>query len=198
MARDVLAEHGLTGFPKTSGKRGIHVNARVERGNGFTNTRRAALAFAREVERRMPGVATTAWWKEERTGVFLDYNQNARDRTVASAYSIRPMPDARVSTPLDWDEVADVEPERFTLRTVPDRLRDRRPRRRHRRPRGHARLPARARGEGRRGRPRRCAVAAPLPEGRRRAAAREPSRAKKVAEWEAWKQEQKGKPRGQH
>ena len=105
MSRDVLAEHGLTGFPKTSGKRGLHINARVERGNGFTATRRAALAFAREVERRMPGVATTAWWKEERQGVFLDYNQNARDRTVASAYSVRPMPDARVSTPLAWDEV---------------------------------------------------------------------------------------------
>jgi bifunctional non-homologous end joining protein LigD len=123
MARDVLAEHGLVGFPKTSGKRGIHINARVERGNGFTRTRRAALALAREVERRMPDVATTAWWKEERSGVFLDYNQNARDRTVASAYSIRPMPDARVSTPLAWDEVADVEPEKFTLRTVPERLR---------------------------------------------------------------------------
>ena len=124
MCREVLAEHGLTGFPKTSGKRGIHINARVERGNGFTSTRRAALAFAREVERRMPGVATTAWWKEEREGVFLDYNQNARDRTVASAYSIRPMPDARVSTPLAWEEVAGVEAERFTLRTVPDRLRE--------------------------------------------------------------------------
>jgi bifunctional non-homologous end joining protein LigD len=123
MTREVLTEHGLTGFPKTSGKRGIHINVRVERGNGFTRTRRAALALAREVERRMPDVATTAWWKEERHGVFLDYNQNARDRTVASAYSIRPMPDARVSTPLDWDEVADVEPERFTVRTVPERLR---------------------------------------------------------------------------
>jgi bifunctional non-homologous end joining protein LigD len=123
-SREVLAEHGLTGFPKTSGKRGLHINARVERGNGFTATRRAALAFAREVERRMPGIATTAWWKEERQGVFLDYNQNARDRTVASAYSIRPMPDARVSTPLDWEEVADVDPSRFTVRTVPDRLRE--------------------------------------------------------------------------
>ena len=121
-ARGVLAEHGLTGFPKTSGKRGIHVNVRIERRHGFTTTRRAALAFAREVERRMPGIATTAWWKEERQGVFLDYNQNARDRTVASAYSIRPMPDARVSTPLAWDEVADVEAERFTVRTVPERL----------------------------------------------------------------------------
>jgi bifunctional non-homologous end joining protein LigD len=123
-SREVLAEHGLAGFPKTSGKRGIHINARVRREHGFTTTRRAALAFAREVERRMPGVATTAWWKEERVGVFLDYNQNARDRTVASAYSIRPVPDARVSTPLSWDEVAAVEPERFTVRTVPGRLRE--------------------------------------------------------------------------
>ena len=175
MAREVLAEHGLTGFPKTSGKRGIHVNARVERGHGFTNTRRAALAFAREVERRMPGVATTAWWKEERQGVFLDYNQNARDRTVASAYSIRPMPDARVSTPLAWDEVADVEPERFTVRTVPGRLREiGDPGAGDRRPRRVARLPAGARGARRRGRAGRRAVAAALPEGRRRAAPREP------------------------
>jgi bifunctional non-homologous end joining protein LigD len=124
MTNDVLAEHGLTGFPKTSGKRGLHINARVARGSGFTKTRRAALALAREVERRMPGTATTAWWKEERQGVFLDYNQNARDRTVASAYSIRPVPDARVSTPLSWEEVPDVDPSRFTLRSVPERLRD--------------------------------------------------------------------------
>ena len=122
VVRDVLAEHGLTGFPKTSGKRGIHINARVVREHGFTATRRAGLALAREVERRMPDVATTAWWKEERRGVFLDYNQNARDRTVASAYSIRPVPDARVSTPLAWDEVPHVEPSRFTVRTVPERL----------------------------------------------------------------------------
>ena len=122
MSKEVLAEHGLTGFAKTSGKRGIHINVRVARGNGFTATRRAALAFAREVERRMPEVATTAWWKEERRGVFLDYNQNARDRTVASAYSIRPLPDARVSTPLSWEEVPAVEPERFTVLTVPARL----------------------------------------------------------------------------
>jgi bifunctional non-homologous end joining protein LigD len=122
-AREVLTEHGLVGFPKTSGKRGMHVNARVSRGNGFTATRRAALALAREVERRMPDVATTAWWKEERQGVFLDYNQNARDRTVASAYSVRPMPDARVSTPLSWEEVPSVDPAAFTVRTVPERLR---------------------------------------------------------------------------
>ena len=90
-SRRVLGDHGLTGFAKTAGKRGIHVNVRIEPRWEFT-TRRAALAFAREVERRIPDIATTAWWKEERHGVFLDYNQNARDRTVASAYSIRPMP----------------------------------------------------------------------------------------------------------
>ena len=166
MSRDVLAEHGLTGFPKTSGKRGIHINARVERGNGFTATRRAALAFAREVERRMPGVATTAWWKEERQGVFLDYNQNARDRTVASAYSIRPMPDARVSTPLDWDEVADVDPSRFTVRTVPERLRAaRRPRRRHRRARGDLWTPCWIWRAGCRRRSGRCAWPPHFPKG---------------------------------
>lgn len=120
---EVLREHGLEGFAKTSGKRGMHVNVRIEPRWTFTAMRRAALAFAREVERRMPALATTAWWKEEREGVFLDYNQNARDRTVASAYSIRPVPDARVSTPLAWDEVVDVEPEAFTIRTVPGRVR---------------------------------------------------------------------------
>jgi DNA ligase D-like protein (predicted polymerase) len=121
-ARLVLEEHGLRGFPKTSGKRGIHVFVRIEPRWTFTAVRRAALAFAREVERRMPGVATTAWWKEERVGVFLDYNQNARDRTVAAAYSVRPTPDARVSTPLSWDEVPDVEPSDFTMATVPSRF----------------------------------------------------------------------------
>jgi bifunctional non-homologous end joining protein LigD len=120
-ANDVLAEHGLRGFPKTSGSRGIHVNVRIERRWDFLGVRRAALALAREVERRMPGRATSKWWKEERVGVFLDYNQNARDRTVASAYSVRPVPDARVSTPLRWDEVPDVEPADLTLRTVPAR-----------------------------------------------------------------------------
>jgi len=124
VAREVLEEYGLRGFPKTSGKRGIHINCRIEPRWGFTTVRRAALAFAREVERRMPGVATTAWWKEERQGVFVDYNQNARDRTVASAYSVRPVPDARVSCPLDWSEVAGVQPEQFTLRTVPTRFRE--------------------------------------------------------------------------
>jgi bifunctional non-homologous end joining protein LigD len=122
-AAEVLREHGLEGFAKTSGKRGMHVNVRIEPRWTFTAVRRAALAFAREVERRMPALATTSWWKEEREGVFLDYNQNARDRTVASAYSVRPVPDARVSTPLAWDEVADVEPEAFTIRTVPARVR---------------------------------------------------------------------------
>lgn len=123
VTRDVLEEHGLVGFPKTSGKKGIHVNARIRPDWTFTEVRRAALALAREVERRVPEMATTKWWKEERHGVFLDYNQNARDRTVASAYSVRPVPDARVSTPLQWDEVPTVEPERFTIRSVPDRLR---------------------------------------------------------------------------
>jgi DNA ligase D-like protein (predicted polymerase) len=123
-ARDVLVDHDLVGFPKTSGNRGIHVNVRIRPEWGFDDVRRAALALAREIERRVPKLATSKWWKEERHGVFVDYNQNARDRTVASAYSVRPVPDARVSTPLDWDEVPDVDPTRFTLRTVPDRLRD--------------------------------------------------------------------------
>jgi bifunctional non-homologous end joining protein LigD len=123
-ARDVLEEHSLTGFPKTSGNRGIHVNVRIRPEWDFDDVRRAALALAREIERRVPKLATSKWWKEERHGVFVDYNQNARDRTVASAYSVRPVPDARVSCPLDWDEVPDVDPATFTLRTVPDRLRD--------------------------------------------------------------------------
>ncbi|HVL33239.1 MAG TPA: non-homologous end-joining DNA ligase [Actinomycetota bacterium] len=123
VARNTLADFGLAGFAKTSGKRGIHVNVRIERQWSFTEVRRAALAFAREVERRVPAIATTAWWKEQRHGVFIDYNQNARDRTVASAYSIRPVDDARVSCPLTWDEVAEVDPAAFTIRTVPERLR---------------------------------------------------------------------------
>jgi bifunctional non-homologous end joining protein LigD len=123
VTKDVLEEHGLVGFPKTSGKKGIHVNARIRPEWSFTVVRRAALALAREVERRVPDLATTKWWKEERHGVFIDYNQNARDRTVASAYSVRPVPDARVSTPLAWDEVPVVEPESLTMRSVPDRLR---------------------------------------------------------------------------
>jgi len=122
--RDVLSEHELVGFPKTSGSRGMHVNVRVRAEHGFTEVRRAALALAREVERRMPGRATSKWWKEEREGVFVDYNQNARDRTVASAYSVRAVPDARVSCPLRWEEVPDAEPEELRLDTVPARLRE--------------------------------------------------------------------------
>jgi bifunctional non-homologous end joining protein LigD len=121
-AGEVLREHGLTGFPKTSGSRGIHINVRILPEHGFTEVRRAALALAREIERRLPELATSKWWKEERHGVFIDYNQNARDRTVASAYSVRPTPDARVSTPLQWSEVADVELGDLRIDTVPDRL----------------------------------------------------------------------------
>jgi bifunctional non-homologous end joining protein LigD len=124
-AREVLEEHGLRGFPKTSGSRGIHVYVRLVPEEGFTEVRRAALALAREVERRMPGRASTRWWKEEREGVFIDYNQNARDRTVASAYSVRAVADARVSCPLEWGEVADVDPAELRLDTVPARLRSR-------------------------------------------------------------------------
>ncbi len=116
---EVLGDNGLVGWPKTSGSRGIHINVRIEPRWNFDQVRRAALAIAREVERRAPEIATSKWWKEERHGVFLDYNQNAKDRTVASAYSIRPLPDARVSMPLRWDQVADVEAADFTLATVP-------------------------------------------------------------------------------
>ena len=122
LTREVLAEHGLSGWPKTSGSRGIHINSRIDRKWGFRDVRRAALAVAREVARRAPGLATSKWWKEERTGVFLDYNQNAKDRTVASAYSVRPTADARVSTPLTWDELPDCDPADFTLMTVPARF----------------------------------------------------------------------------
>ena len=115
---EVLSDHGLTGYPKTSGSRGIHIYARLIPEHDFDTVRRAALALAREVERRAPELATSRWWKEERHGVFVDYNQNIRDRTVASAYSVRPTPDARVSTPLRWDEVADVEPGELRLDTV--------------------------------------------------------------------------------
>jgi DNA ligase D-like protein (predicted polymerase) len=125
VVRDVLAERGLRGWPKTSGSRGIHVNARIERRFSFDQVRRAALALAREVERRAPERATSKWWKEERHGVFLDYNQNAKDRTVASAWSVRPTRDARVSMPLEWDEVALCDPAAFTLVTAPARLRER-------------------------------------------------------------------------
>jgi len=122
VVREVLEEHELRGWPKTSGSKGMHVNVRIAPEWTFTEVRRAALALAREAERRTP-LATSKWWKEERHGVFVDYNQNARDRTVASAYSVRPTPDARVSTPLTWDEVPDVEPRELRLDTVPGRLR---------------------------------------------------------------------------
>jgi bifunctional non-homologous end joining protein LigD len=122
--RDVLEEHGLRGFPKTSGSRGMHVYVRIVPEHGFEEVRRAALALAREVERRMPHRATSRWWKEEREGVFIDYNQNARDRTVASAYSVRAVADARVSCPLAWEEVPDVDPAELNLNTVPARLRE--------------------------------------------------------------------------
>src|SRR5919112_106026 len=119
-----LADFELVGWPKTSGSRGMHVNVRIERRWSFDEVRRAALALAREVERRAPGIATSKWWKEERHGVFLDYNQNAKDRTVASAYSVRPTPDARVSMPLGWPDVSDCRPEAFTIDTVPEIVRE--------------------------------------------------------------------------
>ena len=122
VARAVLDDFGLAGWPKTSGSRGFHVYARIEPRWDFAQVRRAAVALAREVERRAPDLATAKWWKEERHGVFVDYNQNAKDRTVASAYSVRPTPDARVSTPLAWDEVAGCQPGAFTLDTVPERF----------------------------------------------------------------------------
>ena len=122
VVREVLADFSLAGWPKTSGSRGIHVNVRIHRRWSFDQVRRAALAFAREVERRAPALATSKWWKEERHGVFLDYNQNAKDRTVASAYSVRPKPDARVSAPVTWDELEWCRPEDFTLRTMPLRF----------------------------------------------------------------------------
>jgi bifunctional non-homologous end joining protein LigD len=121
-AREVLEEHGLTPWPKTSGSRGFHIYARLEREWTFREVRRAAVAVAREVERREPAIATSKWWKEERHGVFLDYNQNAKDRTIASAYSVRPTPDARVSAPLTWDEVAGCDPAAFTVATMPERF----------------------------------------------------------------------------
>ena len=121
--REVLAEIGYTGWPKTSGNRGIHVACRIEPNWEFPVVRRCALAFAREVERRRPELVTTAWWKEERgERVFIDYNQNARDRTIASAYSVRGRPDATVSAPVTWDELPDVETEDFTLATMPARF----------------------------------------------------------------------------
>jgi len=125
VAREVLEDHGLTAWPKTSGSRGFHIYARIERRWPFKFVRLAAQAVAREVERRAPDMATARWWKEEREGVFVDFNQNAFDRTVASAYSVRATPDARVSTPLLWDEVVDCRAENFTISTVPERFAER-------------------------------------------------------------------------
>jgi bifunctional non-homologous end joining protein LigD len=119
VVRAVLTDLGLTGWPKTSGSRGIHVNVRIHQRWSFTQVRRAALALAREVERRAPAIATSKWWKEERHGVFIDFNQNAKDKTVCSAFSVRPRPDARVSTPLTWDEIDTCDPADFTLKTMP-------------------------------------------------------------------------------
>jgi bifunctional non-homologous end joining protein LigD len=122
VVRETLQEFGLTGWPKTSGSRGVHVLVRIAPRHGFDQVRRCALAIAREVERRAPQLATSQWWKEERHGVFLDYNQNAKDRTVASAYSVRPRPDARVSAPVTWEELDACDPADFTLKTMPGRF----------------------------------------------------------------------------
>jgi DNA ligase D-like protein (predicted polymerase) len=122
VAREALRDFGLVGWAKTSGSRGFHVYCRIEPRWPFTEVRRAAVALAREVERRAPTLATSKWWKEERHGVFLDYNQNAKDRTIASAYSVRPTADARVSTPLTWEEVPGCEPQAFTIASVPERF----------------------------------------------------------------------------
>ncbi|HEY1674520.1 MAG TPA: non-homologous end-joining DNA ligase [Streptosporangiaceae bacterium] len=121
VAKAVLEDFGLAAWPKTSGSRGFHIYCRIEQQWPFTDVRRAAVALAREIERRAPDIATSKWWKEERHGVFIDYNQNAKDRTIASAYSVRPLPDARVSTPLTWDEVPGCDPAAFTIDTVPER-----------------------------------------------------------------------------
>ena len=122
VVQSALSDFGLVGWPKTSGSRGMHVYVRIERQWTFTEVRRAALALARDVERRTPALATSKWWKEERHGVFLDYNQNAKDRTIAAAYSVRPSPDARVSAPLAWDEIDACEPADFTLTTMMTRF----------------------------------------------------------------------------
>ena len=121
-AESLLTELGLRGWPKTSGSRGMHVNVRIHPRWSFTDVRRAALAFSREIERRAPALATSKWWKEERHGVFLDYNQNAKDRTTCSAYSVRPLPDARVSAPLEWKEIPECDPADFTVLTMPARF----------------------------------------------------------------------------
>jgi bifunctional non-homologous end joining protein LigD len=122
VVRSVLHDMGLIGWPKTSGSRGMHIYVRIQQRWGFDEVRRSALALAREVERRAPSLATSKWWKEERQGVFVDYNQNAKDRTIAAAYSVRPRPEATVSAPLDWDEVDSADPADFTLGTMPKRF----------------------------------------------------------------------------
>src|SRR5439155_1726245 len=122
VCQEALEAVGLVGWPKTSGSRGIHINVRIGRRWTYSEVRRAALALARDVEARAPSIATSKWWKEERHGVFLDYNQNAKDRTTCSAYSVRPLPDARVSMPLAWDEVPDCEPADFTVASAPQRF----------------------------------------------------------------------------
>ena len=169
----LLDEMGLRGWPKTSGSRGMHVNVRIQPRWTFTEVRRAALALSRAIERRAPALATSKWWKEERHGVFLDYNQNAKDRTTCSAYSVRPLPDARVSTPLHWHEVPDCEPADFTVLTIPERFADdRRSARRHGRGGRIAGETAGAGGTRRGRRARRCALAAALPQDGGRGAAR--------------------------
>jgi hypothetical protein len=122
VVRATLDDFGLVGWPKTSGSRGMHIYVRIERRWVFGQVRRAALALAREIERRAPQLATSKWWKEERHGVFIDYNQNAKDRTIAAAYSVRPTPDARVSAPLAWEEIEACDPADFTLKTMPARF----------------------------------------------------------------------------
>src|SRR5581483_3004283 len=121
--RSLLEQLGVIGFPKTSGGRGIHIYVRIEPRWTFTDVRHAAIAFGRELERRLPDQVTTSWWKEERgQRIFIDYNQNARDRTIASAYSIRPKPGAPVSAPMTWEELGEVTPEQFTVTTMPARF----------------------------------------------------------------------------
>ena len=174
VVRETLEEIGYVGWPKTSGNRGIHIAVRIEPNWEFPVVRRCALAFAREIERRLPTLVTTAWWKEERgEKVFIDYNQNARDRTIASAYSVRPRPDATVSAPVTWDELPDVETEDFTMSTMPERFAglgdvQAGDRRRRLRPRVLLEWVERDEKAGRRG----GAVPAELPEDAGRAAAR--------------------------
>ncbi len=171
VVRETLADLGLVGWPKTSGSRGIHVNVRIHQRWSFVEVRRAAVALAREVERRAPAIATSKWWKEERHGVFIDFNQNAKDRTVASAFSVRARPDARVSSPLTWEEIDVCDPADFTLKTMPAWFKANGDR--HAEYRSASRLiggAAGAVGEAGKRRTRRRAVAAAISEDARRAA----------------------------